>query len=40
MDGFVALGKTVVRENGLGDANIHLSKSTTDIPGFFRSSKQ
>ena len=40
MDGFVALGETVVRENGLGDANIHLSKATTDIPGFFRSSKQ
>ena len=40
MDGFISLGKDVVRENGLSEANIHVDQSAVDIPGFFRSSKK
>jgi hypothetical protein len=40
MDGFRTLGETIVRENGLSEANIHVRQATVDIPGFFRSSKK
>jgi hypothetical protein len=39
MDGFVALVVDLVHANGLGHAQIHLSKKVLTLPGYFRPTK-
>jgi hypothetical protein len=39
MDGFVTLIVDIVRENGLPQAEIHLSKKVVTLPGYFRPTK-
>jgi hypothetical protein len=39
MDGFVTLVQDVVRQNGLGHANICLERRVLTIPGYFRPTK-
>jgi type II restriction enzyme len=39
MDGFVGLATAIVRENGLANARIGLSRSLLTLPGFFRPTK-
>lgn len=39
MDGFLLLVQDVVRANGLGHAQIHLSKGLVTLPGYFRPTK-
>lgn len=40
LDGFIALILELVMANGLGHADIHLSKSLVTLPGYFRPTKQ
>lgn len=39
MDGFVTLIVDIVKENGLAEAEIHLSKKVVTLPGYFRPTK-
>lgn len=39
MDGFIELILEIVEANGLGHAEIHLSKSVLTLPGYFRPTK-
>ena len=39
MDGFVALIIDLVKENGLGHADIHQTRSVVTLPGYFRPTK-
>lgn len=39
MDGFLALMLDIVKANGLGDAEIHLSRAMLTLPGYFRPTK-
>ena len=40
IDGFRALGVSIVRDNGLGDARILFERRLLTLPGFFRPTKQ
>ncbi|KQV52831.1 restriction endonuclease [Pelomonas sp. Root1217] len=40
LDGFVALIQSLVKANGLGHAEIHISKGLVVLPGYFRPTKQ
>ena len=39
MDGFLVLVQAIVEDNGLKDAEIHVRKGLTVLPGFFRPTK-
>ena len=39
MDGFIAMMTDLIKDNGLGDADIHLKKAVLTLPGFFRPTK-
>lgn len=39
MDGFLALMLDIIKANGLGDAEIHLSRAMLTLPGYFRPTK-
>ena len=39
MDGFVALIIDLVKENGLGHADIHQTRAVVTLPGYFRPTK-
>ena len=40
LNGFLALVQSLVRANGLHDADIHVDKSLVVLPGYFRPTKQ
>ena len=40
LDGFVALVQSLVHANGLGHADLHVSKGLVVLPGYFRPTKQ
>jgi len=40
MDGFLSLFLEVIKANGLGDSEIHLTRTVVTLPGFFRPTKQ